>query len=302
MSYSNIPQVQTANTFDQWRIATNSLIDVSNQLITQNFIKEHGSFTIAEGVLVINGTPGVTAVSVGGDEIVYGNLYANNVSTGILNVSDTAYVNTLNVGHIVSSTGQSFVGVQGIQGAQGSAGYVGSNGAPGSQGAQGVQGLNGVGGQGAQGIQGLTGNPALAAPPILRMASAGYTGGGNVFVANSATTTPTATAVGDLWIDINANQSLSANGWAQLPGGLKMAWGKALVTTSNTVISLPAAASFSSVLSVQSTIINPNNDQGMDWFSQVVTVSTSSITLVVQGTSGTSGGGPYGVYWFVIGN
>jgi hypothetical protein len=60
----------------------------------------------------------------------------------------------------------------------------------------------------------------------LRHVTAGFTGGGQVFVTGS---TPTASAAGDIWIDTAGTsgytQSLSSNGWTKLPNGVILQWG-----------------------------------------------------------------------------
>jgi hypothetical protein len=62
---------------------------------------------------------------------------------------------------------------------------------------------------------------------VLRSVTPSYTDGGRVFIGDSA---PTATATGDIWLDTTSsygyNQSLSTNGWAQLPNGLIIQWGQ----------------------------------------------------------------------------
>jgi hypothetical protein len=81
------------------------------------------------------------------------------------------------------------------------------------------------------------GSAASAAAPILRHVTAGFTGGGQVFVTGS---TPTASAAGDIWIDTAGTsgytQSLSSNGWTRLPNGVILQWGTVSAppnTTSN---------------------------------------------------------------------
>lgn len=60
---------------------------------------------------------------------------------------------------------------------------------------------------------------------VLRNVSSGYTSGGQVFVSS---TTPTASAAGDIWLDISGTegftQSLSSSGWTKLPNGLILQW------------------------------------------------------------------------------
>lgn len=63
------------------------------------------------------------------------------------------------------------------------------------------------------------------ASPTLRNVSAGYTSGGQVFIAGTA---PTASAAGDIWLDTsgtdNYTQALSTSGYTKLPNGFMMVW------------------------------------------------------------------------------
>ena len=117
-----------------------------------------------------------------------------------------------------------FTGSAGTNGSPGTAGGLGFTGSRGFTGSQGTAGTNG--GQGATGFTGSQGSAAAAAAPILRHVTAGFTGGGQVFVTG---TTPTASAVGDIWIDTAGTsgytQSLAANGWTRLPNGVILQWG-----------------------------------------------------------------------------
>ena len=123
-----------------------------------------------------------------------------------------------------------FTGSRGFTGSAGTAGATGATGGTGATGFSGSRGFTGSagtnGGQGATGFTGSQGSAAAAAAPILRHVTAGFTGGGQVFVTG---TTPTASAVGDIWIDTAGTsgytQSLAANGWTRLPNGVILQWG-----------------------------------------------------------------------------
>lgn len=96
MPYSNIPQVQTANTFDQWRLGTNSLINVSNELVLGAFTKEEGSLTVANGQVIISRNTG-TGLSVASNATISGTLTATGLTVSsnvaLSNVSATGIVN-----------------------------------------------------------------------------------------------------------------------------------------------------------------------------------------------------------------
>lgn len=98
MPYSNIPQVETANTFDQWRLRTNSLINVANELVAGEFTKETGNTTFANGQVIISKNTG-TALSVASDATISGTLTAsgltvsNTVTFANVNVTGTVNAN-----------------------------------------------------------------------------------------------------------------------------------------------------------------------------------------------------------------
>jgi len=174
----------------------------------------------------------------------------------------------------------------------------------GSSGGGGTGYTGSIGPSGPSGYTGSQGTAAAAGAPLWRHVSPGYTVGGQVFVSSS---TPVASNQGDIWLDTNAtagySQSLATNGWTMLPNGLKMAWGTASVTAiPDTTVTYPVGVNFTTVYSAQATIVNPTNNQALDWFAQIVSFSSASIVLTVQGAYGTSGTGPYNVCWFAIGS
>jgi hypothetical protein len=173
-------------------------------------------------------------------------------------------------------------GAQGLQGAQGATGPQGSPGINGAQGATGAQGAAGssiTGAQGATGPQGAQGSTASAAAPILRHVTAGFTGGGQVFVTGS---TPTASAAGDIWIDTAGTtgytQSLSSSGYTRLPNGLIFQWGSAFVSagTSTTVSLNISTTSWSRTVCSGN---SQNTGDGHDGDAGVTSSGTSSFVV-----------------------
>jgi hypothetical protein len=169
--------------------------------------------------------------------------------------------------------------LQGAQGATGAQGSPGINGAQGATGAQGAAGSSITGAQGATGPQGAQGSAASAAAPILRHVTAGFTGGGQVFVTGS---TPTASAAGDIWIDTAGTtgytQSLSSSGYTRLPNGLIFQWGSAFVSsgTSTTVSLNISTTSWSRTVCSGN---SQNNGDGHDGDAGVTSSGTSSFTV-----------------------
>jgi hypothetical protein len=189
MPTPNIPQVQTANTFDFWRIQTNNLINSANELRSTTYDKEAGllflsnttidtalhvkSNVIIEGILTLGGrnvlkeianSANTTSVSANGGSIQY-NSRLNFVNSETLLVSVTAgETGNANVSFDVIGGvgGTGSQGPQGRQGERGRQGYQGLDGLTGATGAVGVQGAQGrQGDAGVQGAQGAVGNQGL---------------------------------------------------------------------------------------------------------------------------------------------
>lgn len=107
MANANISTVATTNTFDDWRVATNSLITDRNNLRNSGYAKDSGSFTLVNGALTLaNGTVSITpygsadglVLTGRANATVGGNVTANNVHTGNnISVQGTAYVQALTV-------------------------------------------------------------------------------------------------------------------------------------------------------------------------------------------------------------
>jgi cytoskeletal protein CcmA (bactofilin family) len=60
MANANITLIALANTFNDWRIATNNLANSVNELRNGNYYKDGGGFTLPAGTLSITGTSGTT--------------------------------------------------------------------------------------------------------------------------------------------------------------------------------------------------------------------------------------------------
>jgi hypothetical protein len=187
MPTPDIPNVELANTFNDWRVVTNNLVDVANDLKSNDYTKEDGILAISsDGTALsitndatIGGTLTVGNVAISGDFTV-GGVPIEEVATGGANtvkVSQNSsstlsqvslnFVSTPTITASVTpgSSGNAnvsftYVGgaIEGVQGAQGFQGRQGSIGIQGYQGNQGFQGTGGSRGyQGYQGNQGFQG-------------------------------------------------------------------------------------------------------------------------------------------------
>lgn len=190
MPTPNIPQVQTANTFDQWRIYTNGTINAVNELRSTTYEKE-------AGLLYLSNTDISTALLVAGNATVQktltvGNLIAANanitnnltatnanitgtltlagvnVSAALANAANTVMISANNGATLAASRlnfiNTSTLTVSVTSGISGNANVAftvvggGGSGTPGAQGVQGAVGAQGVQGAiGAQGVQGRQG-------------------------------------------------------------------------------------------------------------------------------------------------
>ena len=107
MANTNINTVAVTNTFDDWRVATNTLIADRNNLRNTGYAKDLGNFTLVDGSLtLLKGTVTVTpsgstdglVLAGQANATIGGNVTANNISTGNnLSVQGTAYVQALTV-------------------------------------------------------------------------------------------------------------------------------------------------------------------------------------------------------------
>ena len=103
MPTPNIPQVQTANTFDFWRIQTNNLINAANELRQTTYEKEGGqlflSNTIVDTALLVSGNVRINRLLTTLNANVTNNLTASNV-----NITGNLIVTTANVtGNLIAT-------------------------------------------------------------------------------------------------------------------------------------------------------------------------------------------------------
>jgi len=96
MANANISLVTVSNTFDEWRIGTNDLVEDRNTLRNAHYVKDAGDFELANSVMRVNKPDGGTAL------IVTGNSGANivvagTVVSGNLLVSQNATVGNLTI-------------------------------------------------------------------------------------------------------------------------------------------------------------------------------------------------------------
>ena len=186
MPTPNIPQVQTANTFDQWRIYTNNTINAVNELRSTTYEKEAGllylSNTDISTALLVSGNATVQKTLTVGNLIaananITNNLTATNANiTGTLtlagvdiaqalsNAANTVMISANNGATLTASrlnfVNTSTVMVAVTSGLNGNANV--SFTVSGGAGAQGVQGT--VGAQGVQGAVGAQGAPGGGSP------------------------------------------------------------------------------------------------------------------------------------------
>lgn len=201
MATSNIPLVQTANTFDEWRIATNQLIGSANTLNNGDFVKDYGNITLSDGSIFLSNAVG-THLTVAGNATVSDtatithlivtdlNFIGDPVSLAakISNASNTVrvsqnsssslsarqlnFVNTASVTVSVESgspSGNANVAFSIVGGvSQGTTGVQGTRGSQGIQGTvgTGTQGTSGVTGSGTQGTTGTDGSQGATGTSI----------------------------------------------------------------------------------------------------------------------------------------
>jgi len=94
MANANITVVNLVNTFDEWRAATNDLIEDRNNLRNSSYVKDNSDFKIANGVLRVANTANGTIFVIEG----YANAYVGgDTSTGNLTVRANATIGNLTV-------------------------------------------------------------------------------------------------------------------------------------------------------------------------------------------------------------
>lgn len=93
---NTILRVETANTFDQWRIVTNTLVNAANELRNNTYIKDSGGLTVSNGSIV---------VSKGNIQIVNGTLQIDRTGETLYVVSDARVGGNLIVGNALTVAG-----------------------------------------------------------------------------------------------------------------------------------------------------------------------------------------------------
>jgi hypothetical protein len=194
MPTPNIPQVQTANTFDQWRIYTNNTINAANELRSTTYEKEAGllylSNTDISTALLVAGNATVQKILTVGTLIAANANITNNLTTTNANITGTVTLAGVNVsaalanaantvmisansGATLSASRLNFINTSTLtvsvtSGTSGNANVAftviggGGGGSPGAQGVQGAVGAQGV--QGPQGVQGVQGAVGTGSP------------------------------------------------------------------------------------------------------------------------------------------
>lgn len=111
MATPNIPQVETANTFDQWRIQTNNLINAANELRRFEYEKEAGLLLLSNtagtalqvtgnarvDTILTVGTLLVTDANVTGNLIVTNANVRNNLTASNVNITGSLKVGGLDI-------------------------------------------------------------------------------------------------------------------------------------------------------------------------------------------------------------
>ena len=97
MPTPNIPQVQTANTFDFWRIQTNNLINAANELRSTTYDKE-------AGLLLLSNTVIGTALLVSGNARVDNVLTVNTLIAANANITGNLVSSNANITHTLRAT------------------------------------------------------------------------------------------------------------------------------------------------------------------------------------------------------
>jgi hypothetical protein len=138
--------------------------------------------------------------------------------------------------------------------------------------------------------------------PVLRHITAGYVSG-NVSVSATAPGSPTQ---GDIWIDTAGtsgySQSLSTNGWTQLPNGLIIQWGQYRNSVSSpTAVTITFPVSFSAAAySIATTTFYPAVSYN-PWHVVRTGAGTGVSVPMAQIPDDSSSGSHYGFDWVAIG-
>jgi hypothetical protein len=167
----------------------NNLLPTQNVAVTNYVLRTDGtnaSWVLATGPTGFTGSAGAIGFTGSVGAVGFTGSFGTQGFTGSVGFTGSAGTN----GFWGSSGAVGFTGSGGL-------GYTGSVGFTGSAGTNGFWGSSGA--VGFTGSRGFTGSQPSLTAPILRNVTSGYTGGGQVFVSSS---TPTASAAGDIWIQI----------------------------------------------------------------------------------------------------
>jgi hypothetical protein len=194
----------------------NNLLPTQNSAVADYVLRTDGtnaSWVLATGPTGFTGSRGFTG-SVGsigptgftgsagtnGTNGFTGSVGAQGFTGSVGAQGGTGFTGSAGTNGSLGFTGSTGVGATGFTGSIGGLGYTGSFGVTGFTGSRGFSGSAGfTGSAGTNGGLGYTGSQPSLTAPILRNVTSGYTGGGQVFVSS---TTPTASAAGDIWIQI----------------------------------------------------------------------------------------------------
>jgi len=124
---NTILSVETSNTFNQWRIATNSLISAANELRNNTYIKDGGGIQISNGTIqVVNGavqldkTTGTTLYVASNATVVgtftVGTIVANTISANITSPQVIAAYGQANLAYTAANNAANTVRVTGNSG------------------------------------------------------------------------------------------------------------------------------------------------------------------------------------------
>ena len=102
MANANISAIQVTNTFDEWRVATNDLIQDRNILRNKTYVKDESDLQLANGALTLSRSTGGVLLTITGSG---GALVGGTTTTSDLTVQDDASVaNNLTVsGNVIAS-------------------------------------------------------------------------------------------------------------------------------------------------------------------------------------------------------
>ena len=66
MANANISAIQVTNTFDEWRVATNDLIQDRNILRNKTYVKDESDLQLANGALTLSRSTGGVLLTITG--------------------------------------------------------------------------------------------------------------------------------------------------------------------------------------------------------------------------------------------